>query len=130
MLEDGRIALIGWLYDKNSLLLRILSADGRRTYTDRTFDVHRLFGWSRELWPARVVAMKAVRDSIVFVADFRCDKSVWPCHGQGVQAIVFAADGRLRSMPDPGRQHPTLATTDPGSGAVLLFSPTGSTRLP
>jgi hypothetical protein len=59
ILDNGRIALIGWLYGKNTLFLRILSADGGRTYTDRTFDVHRLFGWSRELWPARVVAMEA-----------------------------------------------------------------------
>jgi hypothetical protein len=130
LLGDGRIALIGWLHGKNSLFLRILSADGRRRYTDRTFDVHRLFGWSRELWPARVVAMEIVRNSIVFVADFRCDKSVWPCHGQGVQVIVLAADGRLRRMPDAARWHPTLAATEPGSGDLLLFSPAGSARLP
>ena len=130
ILDDGRIALIGWLYGKNRLFLHILSADGRRRYTDRTFDVHRLFGWSTELWPARAVAMEAVRDSIVFVADFRCDKSVWPCHGQGVQAIVLAADGGLRSMPNPARWPPILAATEPGSGAVLLFTPAGSVRLP
>ncbi len=74
--------------------------------------------------------MEVVRDSIVFVADFRCDKSVWPCHGEGGQAIVLAADGRLRSMPKPARWHPILATTEPGSRAVLLFTPAGAVRLP
>ncbi len=126
-LSDGSIAIIAWR--TGALLFRRLSADGRRVIVDRVYNLRGLFGWSKEISPWFVDIAAADADTI-FLATYYCPNSVWPCLGRGVHAIQVAPDGRLRRMPDRMLSEPLLATQDPLSRAVLIFTPGGIERIP
>lgn len=128
VLSDGSIAIIGWR--GGALLFRRFSADGKRVIVDRVYNLRRLFGWSKEISPWFVDITAAASADAIFLATFYCPNEVWPCLGRGVHAIQLAPDGRLRRMPDRVFSEPLLATRDPLSQAVLIFTPEGIERIP